>query len=138
MLTSQDLRRRIVSTFETNGGVARPVAKQFLVATITVRRIVKLKKETGDIKPRPHGGGRERLIQDSELPKLKSLVAEKSDRTTKELIEQWFILTGKKVSHATMIRALQRAKLTVKKRLSGLLNAIPKKIRKSVKITKMR
>lgn len=130
MLISQDLRRRIVSAYERKEGGKLRLAKRFAVSVSTVKRIVKIKIETGDIKPKPHGGGLKHLIPDSELQRLRNLVAEKSDRTTKELIEQWLIRTGVKVSHSTMIRALQRAKLTIKKRHLERMSAIPKRTRK--------
>ncbi len=124
MVISQDFRRRIVSAYERKEGGKVRLAKRFSVAISTVKRIIKIKMETGDIKPKPHAGGWVHLIPDSELAKLKNLVVEKSDSTTKELIEKWFILTGKNVSHSTMIRALKRSKLTLKKRHLLPMNVI--------------
>lgn len=113
------------------------LSKRFSVSRSTVRRLIKIKKETGDIQPKPHAGGWMHLIQDSDLKMLSDLVAKKSDRTIKELIEQWLIMTGIKVSHATMVRALQRAKLTIKKRRLGRMNAIQRRTRKGVKSLKL-
>lgn len=124
MPISQDLRRRIVSAYEKKEGGKKCLAKRFSVALSTVKRIVKIKMETGDTTPKPHGGGVKHLIPDLELQSLRDLVAKKSDRTIKELREQWKISSGITVSHATMFRALKRAKMTIKKRHLEQMNAI--------------
>lgn len=124
MSLSQDLRRRIVSAIEKKEAGKKTLATRFSVSLSTVKRLFKLKLETGDIKPRPHAGGVKLLIPDPDLKKLKDLVAEKPDRTITELREQWDLLGGEKVSHATMFRALKRTKLTVKKRPLGQMNVI--------------
>ena len=124
MIISQDLRRRIVRAYENKEGGKKRIAERFSVALSTVKRMVKLKTETGDTKPKPHGGGVMHLIPESELQRLKDLVAKKSDRTIKELREQWEIIAGIKVGHATMFRALKRAKMTIKKRHLEQMNAI--------------
>jgi transposase len=124
MSLSQDLRRRIVSIFEKKEIGKKALAKRFSVSHSTVKRLVKIKLKTGDIKPKPHAGGIKPLIPDTDLQKLSSLVEEKSDRTIKEIREKWALLVGVETSHATMFRALKRAKLTVKKRRLGQMNAI--------------
>ena len=119
MEISQDLRQRVVQAYENKEGGMRRISKRFSIGLSTMKRLLKLKKETGDIKPRAHGGGTTPKVPDSELPKLTELVAEKPDRTTTELRIEWEKRTGVILSHASMIRALQRARLTFKKNVSS-------------------
>ncbi len=127
MKLSQDLRRRIVEAHENGEGGVKRLAKRFSVAISTVKKLFRLKKETGDIKPVEYVPGPAPKILDSDLPKLQELVKEKPDMTTKDIREQWKIHTGVNVSHSTMIRALQRANLTFKKKRLGVKRGIQKK-----------
>jgi transposase len=136
MLTSLDLRRRIVHAYENGEGTQKTLATRFAVGFKTVKNLLRLKRETNDIKPKKHAGGPSHKISDLDLKKLEDLVAEKSDRTIKELREQWGLISGIKISHATMFRALKRAKLTLKKRPSGQVNATQKRTKKGARNSK--
>lgn len=121
---SLDLRHRAVSAYEASEGTLDVIAKQFKVGTATLKRWLRRFRETGSIAARPHGGGTPPQIPSSELPRLAKVVCQKPDRTITEFREAWYEETGVRASHATMVRALQRAGLTLKKRRSGLLNEI--------------
>ena len=121
---SLDLRHRAVSTYEASDGTLDTVAKQFQIGTATLKRWLRRFKDTGNIIEKPHGGGTPAKIPSYELAKLAKVVAQKPDSTITEFRKAWFEETGVHASHATMVRALQRADLTLKKRRSGLLREI--------------
>lgn len=119
MALSIDIRRRIVAARKANEGSVRSLAKRFAVGVASVQRLFNLERETGGVETRPHGGGVPLMISDQQLPALISLVEEKPDRTAEELRAEWNKKTGCEVSRSVVVRALKRAKLTLKKNLSG-------------------
>ena len=70
MPTTRDLSGRIVSAHEKKEGGKKHTANRSSVALSTVKRIVKIKMETGDTTPKPHGGGVKHLIPDLELQSI--------------------------------------------------------------------
>jgi transposase len=112
---SPDLRKRIITAYENNEGSQAELAERFKVGKASVERLVRLKRETGSIEPRPHAGGtprriteadRVRLIEDFERePDLRQ--ADIAARLTEE---------GRPVSQRTVSRALRRLGITRKKR----------------------
>jgi len=117
MRISVDLRQRAVQAYESGAGSLREIAGRFLIGEASLKRFLRLKRETGDVKSnKRHGGGTPPKIPGPELPKLAEVVAQKPDRTITEFRQEWYQQTGVKASHATMVRALQRANLTFKKK----------------------
>lgn len=117
MRISVDLRQRAVQAYENGAGTLREIAGRFLISEASLKRFLRLKRETGDVRSgKRHGGGPAPIIPSPELEKLAEIVAQKPDRTITEFREEWHRQTGVKASHATMVRALQRANLTFKKK----------------------
>ena len=56
MALSLDLRERVVSAVDAGGSI-RGTAARFGVAAGTVQNLLALRRETGGVAPRPHGGG---------------------------------------------------------------------------------
>ena len=128
MRISVDLRKRAVQAYESGAGSLREIASRFLIGEASLKRFLRLKRETGDVKSnKRHGGGTPAKIPSLELPKLAKVVAQKPDRTIKEFREEWYRRTGVQTSHATMARALQRAGLSFKKKRFVPRNEIQKK-----------
>src|SRR5437016_1943273 len=112
---STDLRQRIVASYDPKTTSCREVAERFSVGEASVNRFVNQFRRTGELAPRPHGGGPTSKLQEPELATLRVLVAEKSDRTRVELIAALAEKRGVRVSPATMGRALTALGLTRKK-----------------------
>ncbi|MFP2903724.1 helix-turn-helix domain-containing protein [Pyxidicoccus sp. 3LFB2] len=66
---SEDLHRRIPEVREESGKTYEELAEQLRVGRATVNRVLRLKRETGDVQPRPRGGGMPRRVADEELPR---------------------------------------------------------------------
>ena len=62
MALSLDLRRRIIDAYDNGEGTQARLARRFKVGKATVERLVRLRRETGSVEPRPHGGGTGPLI----------------------------------------------------------------------------
>ena len=54
---SIDLREKIVTAYENQEGSMQKLAKRFKVSKNFVADLLKRFKETGQIAPKPHGGG---------------------------------------------------------------------------------
>lgn len=116
---SNDLRARIVDRILRHGETYDVVAAYFQVGSATVNRVVNRYRRTGSFEPLPRGGGNPPWIGDDELPRLRALVAEKPDRTADELAREWTQRFGAALSRSSMVRALKRAGLSVKKSRSA-------------------
>ena len=94
------------------GTSIRKLAKQFKVSKGMVFNLIKLKKETGSIKPKPARGGKTGQLAGKEA-ELGKMVQKYPDYT---LEEYWDEQTGVRVSPSTMCRELKKQKWTLKKR----------------------
>src|SRR3954454_24241934 len=66
---SNDLRSRILNAVDNREGSRRKLAVRFEVNTSTITKLLRLRRETGSLAPRPHGGGVEpTLDRDARLP----------------------------------------------------------------------
>lgn len=112
---SVDLRQRIVAA--VNSGMSRnEVVRTFQVSAATVRRYLKQQRQTGDLTPRAHTGGRQAQIGPEQYPALQELLAAAPDATLAQTCIQWQQRAGVLVSQATMSRALAQIGWTRKKR----------------------
>ncbi|MEI6805886.1 MAG: hypothetical protein WCK49_05200 [Myxococcaceae bacterium] len=102
MRISIDLRQRAFQAYENAAGTLREIASRFLIGEASLKRFLRLKRETGDVRSgKRHGGGPVPIIPGPDLQKLAEVVAQKPDRTIKEFREECYRQTGVKASHAT-------------------------------------
>jgi len=122
---STDLRERVVRAYESGETSYLGLAELFTVGAATVNRWLRLMRETGDVKRRPHGGGKPRRIAGKPLETLQQALRSKNDATRRELAQVLQQKAGLSVSVATVGRTLQRLGLTRKKRQSTTRKGIP-------------
>jgi transposase len=111
---SKDLRLRVLAAVDR--GMAREeVAKTFGVSVPTIKRYLKLRRETGDVEPKPIPGprARKRAALEERLPAQVALNPDLTLAEHRELLEEEH---GVEVSSATVSRALKRLSLPLKKR----------------------
>lgn len=114
-----ELRSRVVEAYNNGEGTFHELGIRFQVCLNTVYRWVRLQRRNQDLSPKPYGTGSRPRLNENELDTLRLLVTEKSDRTVSELSLLWNDRYDIKVSRTTMGRALLRAGLPFKKRLSA-------------------
>ena len=112
---SIDLRQKIINAYEAKEGSHRQLAQRFKVSLSFVKRLIRRYQETGEIKPKPHGGGARAKITGSDLEQIEQWVEKHPDILLRELCERWEHKRGIPVSIATMYRRLQDLNLTTKK-----------------------
>lgn len=104
------LRRRIVEAYERNEGTYFELAQRFGVGEATVYRLLKLKRERGNVRPEGPTG-----VTEEELPAFVQLVNDLPGATLAQLREAWVARTRRQVSLSSVVRALSRAGITRKK-----------------------
>jgi transposase len=115
---SLDFREKIIDAYYIEGVSQRQLAKRFRVSLSFVENLLKRLRETGDILPKPHGGGHPPKLQAKQLMLVKALVEADNDATLEELCEQLQQQTQILVSRSTMGRMVQALQLTRKKKHS--------------------
>jgi transposase len=108
---SRDLRERVLADCDA-GQRNEEVARKYHVSAAWIRRLKQRRRETGSIEPRVHRVPPPRLTAYSD--QIQSLVKQRPDATLQELREA----LGVPTSVPSLCRALQRLRLTLKKKSS--------------------
>lgn len=112
---SDDLRKRVVDAYKRGGVTYHEVAAQFSVGHASVSRWLRRERETGDVAPKPHAGGRARLIGPEEEKALDKLVLAHPDWTEDEFAKALNEKLGRSYNASTVGRAIRRLGYGVKK-----------------------
>lgn len=110
---SEDLRARIVAAIDHHEGSLRQIARRFRVSLTFIERLLRRRRETGDIGPKPHGGGRLPALDDDQRQRLLELVRDQPDATLDELRRRLAV----DCSLAAICRALKALGITRKKKV---------------------
>jgi transposase len=110
-----ELRQRIVAAVEQQHDTIEKIAKMFSVTERYVYKLLELQRESGDLSPRPPGGGAVAKLDEERLLKLAELVAERPDATLEELRQAVNRRRRNTVSVSTIWRGLQKINFTLKK-----------------------
>lgn len=112
---SIELREKIVKAYSQGNTSIRKVADRFGVAKSFVQKLLSMNKTQGHVEPRKQGGALKGELDGYET-QLALMVEQYPDATLSEYCEFWGTNNNHWVSTSTMCRALQKQKLTVKKR----------------------
>src|SRR5665213_906047 len=82
---SNDLRKRIIAAVDNREGSRRELALRFKVDASCITRLLQLRRQTGSIEPRPHGGGITPTLDQDGLERLRRLVEDDPDATLRDL-----------------------------------------------------
>ena len=78
---SLDLRQKILRAYDQRLGSQRALAALFGVSQSFVEKLLRRRRTTGDIAPRPHTGGRRALCDEAALAVVRRLVHAQPDAT---------------------------------------------------------
>lgn len=115
-----DLRERVIQAVDRKAGTQKEVATLFGVSVSWVKKLLRLRRTTGSIAPKPHGGGRKAKFDGEGLQKLRRWVEADPDATLQELLER----SGAQCSIMAVQRALERLGCRRKKSPCGPPNRI--------------
>ena len=116
---SLDLRQKVVAAVERGDSTIEEVATAFGVGQTFVKKMLRQHRETGDLSPRPHGGGHAPRLSDKHLKLLRAEIKRRPDRTNESLSGHLREQAGVSVSAPTVSRALARLGLSRKKKHGG-------------------
>ncbi len=121
---SKDLRLRVLAAVD-RGMPRKEVGRVFGVSEPTIRRYLKVRRETGDVEPKPVPGppARKGAALEAALP---AQARANPDLTLAEHCELFEDVHGVKVSTATMSRAFEKLGLPLKKSPSSQPSATKK------------
>jgi transposase len=113
-----ELRERVVKAYESGDGSYAGVAVAFALGEATVKRWVWLSRETGELLPRPKGGGNFSTITQADV---ESMLQRLGDATAGELAVEFNRdrRGAARVHVSSMKRALHRCGYVVKKNAAG-------------------
>lgn len=115
---SIDLRQKIMSAYERRLGSQRTLADVFGVSLSFVEKVLRRYRTTGELGPKPHGGGQKPQVDAAAQARIRQVVREHPDATLGELCAWLADATGVRVSMATRCRVVQRLALPRKKNRS--------------------
>jgi transposase len=113
---SIDLRQRVVAAYDALEGSQEQLAARFAVSISWVRKLLRQRRATGSIDPKPHGGGHApAFAAAAAAARLRQAVRDDSDATLQELGHA----AGVACSASAVYRALDRLGITRKKSRGG-------------------
>lgn len=110
-----ELRERIVGAVDQQTHTISELADLFQVTERYIYKLLKLRRDYGDLTPLPHSGGTDPLFDDAKLLQLAHFVAASPDATLKELQTLMQRHAKLDVCLTTIWSALRKLDLTVKK-----------------------
>jgi transposase len=112
---SMDLRERVVAACDARDGTREQIAARFSVSVSWIRDLLRRRRQTGSIAPKPRGGGRPPAFDAEAAGRLRAAVRADSDATLEELGRA----AGVACTAPAVYRALKRLGVTRKKSRGG-------------------
>lgn len=112
---SIDLRERVVAACDAGDATREHVAARFSVSVPWIRKLLRQRRETGSIAPKPQGGGRAPAFDAAAAGRLREAVRADADATLEELARA----AGVACCASAVHRALARLGITRKKSRGG-------------------
>ena len=84
---SLDLRERIVASYDVGEGTRQDVAKRYRVSLGMVKKLLRQRRQTGDLGNRHRFSGRKPIILGEHRRRIKELLGKRPDMTLGELRE---------------------------------------------------
>jgi transposase len=105
----------VVAACDARDGTREQIATRFSVSVTWIRKVLRQRRDTGSIAPRPHGGGRAPAFDAAAAGRLREAVRADDDATLEELGRA----AGVACSAPAVYRALERLGITRKKSRGG-------------------
>lgn len=112
---SLDLRRKVVEAYERGVGSQRQVAELFGVSLAFVEKLFKQLRETKQLAPKPHAGGRASRLDGRAQQQLQDWLRAAPDLTLVELVERLDKQLGIRIGISRLCIVLQALGLPRKK-----------------------
>src|SRR5512135_3769489 len=107
-----DLRQRIAAALDAHEGSQPQIAHRFRVSVSFITRLLRRRRQTGSLAPRPHGGGHPPALDRDGQERLRQAVRDQPDATLAELAGR----VGVRCGIMAIFRTLRKLKITRKKK----------------------
>jgi transposase len=131
---SEDLRKKIVASYEVGVESQQEIADIYNVHLSTFKRIYKQHRETGSVKLAPSQAGRPPRIDDNGLIQINEFVLKKPDATLVEIKAHYKSKNNIGLSLSIICRALQKLNLRRKKKSAYAQEQEREDIKKKISI----
>lgn len=112
---STDLRERVAAACDASDATREQIAARFSVSVSWIRKLMRQRRLTGSIAPRPRGGGHPPAFDSEAATRLREAVRGDDDATLEELARA----AGVTCCPSAVHRALKRLGITRKKSRGG-------------------
>jgi transposase len=119
---SMDLRERVIEAYDAGRGSSRQLAQVFGVSSAWIRKLLRLRRETGSVAAKAYRHGPRPRLSGRQLERLAELVRRHPDATLADLRRRLRV----DCSLVTIHRALVKLGLSYKKSHSVPVNRIEK------------
>ena len=109
---SLDLRQRVIAAVDRHEGTWHEIAARFSVSVSFLSRLLRHRRQTNTLAPRPHGGGHPPAYSTVDRDRLRQFIQEQPDATLAELHQR----LGRTCSLTALWRTLRQMRLTRKKK----------------------
>ena len=99
-----DLRERMLQAYDAQLGNQDQIAKMFGVSRKCLCDLLRLRRQSGSLTPKPHGGGRKAAYTGRALERLRELVEQQPDATLEELRERTRVACSLVAVHNALVR----------------------------------
>src|SRR5512135_447434 len=107
-----DLRARVAAAVDGHEGSQPVIARRFRVSPSFITRLLRRRRQTGSLAPKPHGGGHPPALDPHGRARLRQAVREQPDATLAELVRH----VGVSCSITAIFRSLRKLEITRKKK----------------------
>jgi len=113
---SIDLRTRGVEAMDRQVGTQQEVATLFGVSCTFIKKLLRQRRETGSLAPKPHGGGQVAKLEEGHREQVHAYILHTRNDATVDEVHAYVVTTLRRaVSRATVGRVLQSLDLPRKK-----------------------
>ena len=117
---SLDLRKRVGAAIDRQVGTQQEVARRFGVRGTFIKKLLRQRRETGSLAPKPRGGGQVAKLEAAQQEKVRAYILRTRNDATVDEVPAYVVTTlRQEVSRATVGRVLQSLDLPRKKNASG-------------------
>lgn len=117
---SVDLRTRVVEAIDRQVGTQQAVATLFGVSCTFIKKLLRQRRETGSLAPKPHGGGQVVKLEEAQREQVRAYIVRTRNDATVDEVHTYVVTTlRREVSRATVGRVLQSLDLPRKKNAGG-------------------
>src|SRR5262245_7661541 len=117
---SLDLRTRVVEAMDRRVGTQQEVATLFGVSCTFIKKLLRQRRETGSLAPKPHGGGQVARLGAGQREQVRAYILQTRHDATVDEVHAYVVTTlRREASRATVGRVLQSLDLPRKKNAGG-------------------